>query len=86
MKLKLSNHVKRKWEMTQIINIRNEIVTTDPTDIRRIIKRNLWTIPSSKMWQHKKMGWSLKDEKKNNTIINNLNGTFFNKLSKNKKL
>lgn len=48
--------------MTQIINIRNEIATTDPTDIRRIIKKTYEQFHVPK-WQHKKMGWALKDEK-----------------------
>lgn len=50
--------------MTQIINIRNEIVTTDPTDIRRIIKKTYEQFHLPKCDNIKKMGWSLKDEKK----------------------
>lgn len=62
--------------MTQIINIRNEIVTTDPTDIRRIIKKTYEQFHLPKCDNIKKWADLLKMKKKHNKIINNLNGTF----------
>ena len=50
--------------MTQITNIRNEIVTTDPTDIRRTIKKTYKQFHLPKCDNVKKWADLLKIKKK----------------------
>ena len=65
MKLIISNHAKKN-EMTQITNIRYEIITTVPIDIKRVIKKTYEQLHAPNFDNLDEMDQFLKDEKNQN--------------------